>query len=262
MLPTYRVWSALKGLLFWCLGAERFATVQGWYWANKLRKKSYDADVFDTLKRVLSPGASCLDIGANVGQYSVNLSQIVGPRGHVWAFEPVGYTRSILTVVLLRFGIQNVTVMSEALSDQSLSTTMVTPLDGFGVPQLGLSYLGTLDAQGKGLVGPIRMCPLDSLPALADRFLSGGFVKIDVEGYELSVLRGAKVFLSKNNPVLLIEIDPDMSLRAGERVQDTVAFLADLGYEMGCFKGGAWYPQVFEIVSGGQLYWFRKRFAQ
>lgn len=78
---------------------------KGWYWSKKLGRGGYDARVFLELARILSPGDACLDIGANVGQYSVNLSKIVGPSGKIWAFEPVPYTRAILRLVLRYCGV-------------------------------------------------------------------------------------------------------------------------------------------------------------
>ncbi len=255
------LWSILKGLVYVCLGAERFAGLQGWYWSKKLGREAYDAPVFLELARILSPGDACLDIGANVGQYSVNLSQIVGPSGKIWAFEPVPYTRAILRLVLGYCGIANVRVMSEALSDTSVSTTMVTPVDTWGVPQVGLSYICEACVSKKEVTHTIAMLPLDEvLMGNADFFVSGGFVKIDVEGHELYVLRGARSFLTRCRPVLLIEIDPDMSRRAGVDVQDTLQFLTDIGYTMGYFNLGVWYPQLTEVASGrgGEMYWFRK----
>jgi len=251
-------WSAYKGSLYFALGADRFAFLQGWHWSRKLQKESYDAAVFVDLAHVLAPGATCLDIGANVGQYSVNLSRIVGASGHVWAFEPVPYTRAILRAVLTRFSITNVTVMSEALSDSAVSTVMVTPCDIWGVPQVGLSYIGGSADTDNAHSQAIEMRPLDVLMRDAfDVFGFGGFVKIDVEGHEFYVLRGAQDFLSRWKPVLLIELDPEMSRRAGVDVSDTLQLLADLGYEMGSFNAGVWLKSLTEVVSGGQMYWFR-----
>lgn len=197
--------------------------------------------------------------GIRAWQYSVNLSRIVGPNGHVWAFEPVPYTRAILNSVLTRFSITNVTVMSTALSDSRVSTTMVTPSDIWGVPQVGLSYIGENTSSQQVSLHAIEVMPLDVAMAKDKaHFVVGGFVKIDVEGHELYVLRGAYAFLAEFRPVLLIEIDPDMSRRAGVDVQDTLQFLTDMDYEMGYFTSGVWHAHSDEIVAGGQMYWFRK----
>ncbi len=135
---------------------------------------------------------------------------------------------------------------------------MVTPLDFFGVPQVGLSYIGMPDLDQASVSREIDIETLDALIHQHNPEKLCRFIKIDVEGHEGYVLRGAKHFLETHSPVLLIEIDPEMSLRAGIRVSETLKFLSSLGYEMGRFEQGSWHAQAMVITGAGQTYWFRK----
>lgn len=235
---------AIKGLLYHTLGAKYFAKLQAFYWVYKLRYTTYDNDHFFLLRQILPPDAVCIDIGANIGQYSTQLSRIVS-RGVVFALEPVPDTQFILQQVLQGSGCTNVTVLPYGASDKTHTCIMHTPKDRWGVPQLGLSY-STKNTDGQTL----DMRPLDSLSLPPAQF-----VKIDVEGYEWYVLSGAKVYLQHNHPLLLIELDHTMSQRAGIAVSETLDLLRNLGYRMVRLISGQWVSEKSPIISG-QMYWF------
>lgn len=126
-------------------------------------------------RRIIRSGDVVLDIGANIGYYSVLFSQLVG-SGQVYAFEPSTRNLPVLRENLRRNRIENVQVVEAALSDRR------------GVANLGGNTLDTLrigdDYRGESVTGD-----LDEWAEAADlRCLD--FVKADIEGHEIPMLRG------------------------------------------------------------------------
>lgn len=172
------------------------------------------------LPKLVRPGETVADIGANRGVYTYRLAQLVGTRGHVHAFEPVQSNVRVLTSV---FGEDpNVTVHPIALSDHSGYAELHVPV--FGGKQI--------DSLAS-LVQP-RVCHdsmtvrLERLDLIASSLKSSiSFIKCDVEGHEISVLIGSKALLRDARPTLLIEIE---QRHQSIDIQMTFDFLVDLGY--------------------------------
>lgn len=145
----------------------------------------------------VKPGDWVLDIGANIGNYTVAFSQAVGPRGRVLAFEPVPTTFQLLShhVSLLRDS--NVTLMNVAVSDRFATITMDIPRF-----ETGLENLYQARISEKGALSVVSVA-IDSLAIDHPVRL----VKIDVEGHELSVLSGMRHLIERDRPLLIIEGD-------------------------------------------------------
>jgi FkbM family methyltransferase len=141
--------------------------------------------------RVVQPGMTCFDIGANVGYYTLLTSVLVGASGKVFAFEPVPGNIALLwrNVRINRCG--NVQVFELAVSDS----------DGVArFAEQPSRSRGHLDADGSL---EVRCASLDSLSA--EGAISAPHVlKIDVEGAELEVLQGARRILETAKPVIFL----------------------------------------------------------
>lgn len=138
-------------------------------------------------------GKTVFDVGANAGFYTMAFSRLVGPEGAVFAFEPLGRNCDKIVRHLAMNRITNARLVQCALADRP----------GFSAFQLGLSdFEGKIAASGRYIV------PTSTLDAIiAD--VSGSapdLVKIDVEGAEASVLRGAGKLMSERKSVLLIAL--------------------------------------------------------
>ena len=167
----------------------------------------------------LAEGDWVVDVGANVGHYTIRLSQLVGNAGRVLAFEPVPDTFELLAANLSFVGAHNVTLFNLALS----ANTAVMPLF---VPQFR-SGLANFYCAGLTSTSPwpynaesefnVFAVELDTL-ALPQRV---SLIKIDVEGHELSALRGMETLLRRDRPRLIVE-------GANEGI---CTFLRDLNYE-------------------------------
>ncbi|MGB8275242.1 MAG: FkbM family methyltransferase [Alphaproteobacteria bacterium] len=143
------------------------------------------------IRHLADRGRVSLDVGANLGLYTYFLARA---SRHVYAFEPNPNPYRVLRSV----ADSNVTVLAMALSDVSGEADLVIPRGPRGWSNNG----ATLERQYAGPAMTVRVpCRrIDDL-GIADI----GFIKIDVEGYELAVLEGARETLARDRPALLVE---------------------------------------------------------
>lgn len=179
------------------------------------------------LDRFVSPGDHCVDIGCHLGIYAYQLLRLVGPQGSVVGFEPQAELTSYLEAGLSRpirsgrFSVRRV-----ALGEESGEAILTMPLEE-GKLNRGHATLLRMNSPATTLIVPV--VPLDA--AGLRRPVS--FIKCDVEGYELSVLRGARDLLEADAPTLLIEIE---DRRASGRVAATFELLWSLGYQVAVYR--------------------------
>jgi FkbM family methyltransferase len=155
------------------------------------------------LEKHVAPGMKVVDIGANVGLHSLLLAQLVGTQGHVFAFEPEPSLFRALARNCRRNGVKNLTLFNQALGDQ-------TGRIGFSrsIFNSGDNRLGDLGWKGYGV--EVEIARLDD--HFAGRPID--FIKLDVQGYEMQVLRGMEEVLRANQELeICIEFWP-LGLRA------------------------------------------------
>jgi FkbM family methyltransferase len=184
------------------------------------------------LATALAPDANCVDVGANVGDVLADIVRLA-PRGHHVAFEPLPALAADLT---RRF--PDVDVRAIALGDADEPSEFVHVITRPGWSGLReRPYPG--DEQTERITVPV---------ARLDDALPGGyvpaFVKIDVEGGELDVLRGAKQTLAAHRPILAIEHGLGSADYFGARPQDLHALLTELGYRVFDLDGDGPYTAV------------------
>jgi FkbM family methyltransferase len=169
-------------------------------------------------------GDVTVDVGANTGLYAFQLARLVGRGGRVHAFEPDPVSVAILQALGRHQA--NLTVHPIGLSDRSDQATLHVPV--FAGRRLGA--LATLSAPHDGTEVEresvsIRVEPLDATLAHSERPIS--FIKIDVEGHELAVLRGSEKTLRRFQPAMLIEIE---QRHQQQEIGVTFQYLSGLGY--------------------------------
>jgi FkbM family methyltransferase len=171
------------------------------------------------LRRVLFPGAVAVDAGANIGVYSSFLSRSVGPTGEVHSFEPAPENFKRLHAATR--GLANVRANSAAVGERT------------GKSQFYVSENLNVDHRAYAPVAESRSAIDVEMVALDDYFQPGAtvdLVKLDLQGYELHALRGAKRLLSENSEVkLLLEFWPHGLESAGVHWRELVQLLRGLG---------------------------------
>jgi len=150
----------------------------------------YDLALSEVLWRLLEPGEAAVDVGGNIGYVSCLLSARAGSAGRVLTFEPHPLLNATLAAQVARWkgtGAAPVTLRNEALSDRAGTAFLAEP-EEFG-ENCGTS---TLEGGGSGRGHTVPTLRLDSLPESAGPI---GVMKVDVEGHEASVFRGAERLL-------------------------------------------------------------------
>jgi FkbM family methyltransferase len=186
---------------------------------------SYEPEVRAEIKRCLRPGDVAIDVGANVGWHALLMATCVGPRGRVFAFEPNDTTRARLTAAVQANNLGTVTIDPRAVSDRAGAAA-------FQAPSAGEFWDGTgrlTRGQDGGRL--VECVTIDACVAELgiDRLT---LMKIDVEGWELSVLRGAAHTLKTHGPSVVFEYDPAYVSRCGGTPDALTAALVGAGYRL------------------------------
>jgi FkbM family methyltransferase len=198
-------------LLRTALDIRRFTQPQ----FNNLRGE--DARMLRIMKRLVRPTSNCIDIGCHYGSMLSRMVRLA-PRGHHLAFEAMPGK-----VEFLRTKFPEVDVRELALSDTPGETK-------FWVNTAHSGFSG-LQRHGNGEFEPlvVSCSRLDDEVSEARTF---DFVKIDVEGAELLVVRGGAEFLRRDRPHLLFECSPDSPLAFGYQPIDLYSAVVALGYDV------------------------------
>lgn len=183
------------------------------------------------LERLANPGMTVVDVGANHGCFSMEASYFVGSQGRVHAFEPAPATRLALERHLRINGLGNVEVFAAAVGGSA----------GKGHLRVHTEYTGLNSLAPQELVWYGRRLKADDilevpLVTLDDHAALEGLarvdiLKVDVEGFERDVLRGARGLLTaKRVGWVIYEIDEKTCANSGIPPLETVSELEDLGY--------------------------------
>jgi FkbM family methyltransferase len=199
--------------------------------ARDIASKRRWAPEIDFLPKFVRSGDTVLDVGGNHGLYTYHLSRLVGSSGRVHTFEPMPPNLYILRHTLRTHGLNNVRVHPKACGEKLESAMFYVPLD-HGIPELGGARQGT-----DGIPFECEIVRLDDV--IDDRI---SFLKIDVEGAELFVLRGAERILTESRPVVLFEAG-DHTHSYGYAQQDVFDFLSRFRYKF--FNGKMQQRQFF-----------------
>lgn len=183
----------------------------------RLRFKSEVASI-RYVRNAPTCGMTVLDIGANKGVFCIYMSRAVGPEGRLVAFEAQPELGPHLDRVKASFGLENMTLVNQALSSQAGRLTLRRPVAGSGMA----SFHRDSDDLESIDVPVIRLDDYVAENSLG----TVGFIKCDVEGHELDVFKGGESMLRRDMPTLLFECH-DSEIDDGA----LFSFLTELGYD-------------------------------
>ncbi|MGV6860706.1 MAG: FkbM family methyltransferase [Putridiphycobacter sp.] len=164
----------------------------------------YELGTVKVLQDMLKPGDTFLDVGANIGFLSLLASNLVSKNGHVLAFEPVNSTYQILEKNKNINGFNQMQLFKFALGNEQKTEKIFNEGNNRG----GASIVNQHGVDSE----EIEVKRLDDLN-LATKIDA---IKIDVEGFELEVLKGAKKQILKDQPKLIVEFSRDRENIGGE----------------------------------------------
>ncbi len=202
---------------------------------NILRGR-YEQDEISLVRAVLKPGDVAVDVGGHIGFFTIQMAAAVGPTGRVYAFEPLDTNASLLERSIAENDFEDRVVFQRAAVGAATGTATLTfPLETLNSGGAYLLRDGTAALAGNER----RDVPVVALDSL-DLRRPVRFIKMDVEGAEPLVLRGAARLLREDKPMILSELHPTQLQRASGMTAD--AFLAQLaatGYRAHRVEDGA-----------------------
>ncbi len=190
----------------------------------------YEREKMDLLVKRLQPGSVFFDIGAQAGYFTVLASSLAGPAGHVVAFEPAPRNIDFLKQHVRLHNLGNVAILEAAVAGQS-GVSYFDPGPSFVAGRL--SEAGSI---------PVRTLGLDE-EIQAGRLPVPHFLKIDVEGAELELLRGSEWLLARHGPQIALDIHSFLGPRFDHLDSGCRDLLASHGYRvkrLGAYDVYAW----------------------
>ena len=170
----------------------------------------------------LSAGCVAVDAGANIGIYSQFLSRCVGPTGAVHSFEPSPENFRHLSAAVA--GLPNIRANELAVSDKT-GRSLLYVSDKLNVDH----HAYPTEGEARKTI-PIKSTTLDDYFAAGSRV---DLIKMDVQGFELHALRGAKRVLQENRDIkLLLEFWPFGLKQAGGSADELLSFLEDHSFSL------------------------------
>lgn len=207
-------------------------------------KRRQDAQELKLISSIIKPGFNILDIGANIGFYTKVFSELTGPKGSVHAFEP-----DITNFKYLQSNLQknkNVTLVNKAVSDKTeplkIYLSKMLNVDHRTYPVDDYSHIMEIDATS-----------IDDYLAL-NNIKQIDFIKMDIQGFEMSALKGM-VNMLKNNPSLKIitELWPYGLSKAGSSALEINNFANSQGFNIFMITSTQLLPLTKELILGLKL---------
>ena len=220
--------------LFW---GERMQVVTGETVSQGILTFGYGEPTITALMlRLVHSGQMIVDVGTHFGYEALLGCRLVGSQGHVICFEPSPASFALAQKNLARFS--QVELRQEAVADQPGTLR----LQNRPIWESAFNSLSTNQTATDTVDVPVTTLDL----ALANRSRPVDFLKCDVEGFEMAVLKGAHRLLSQDAPALVLEADmPSRAGRVSARACELAAHLESYGYQAfnfdfdGCFRCGA-----------------------
>ena len=208
-----------------------------------LRKKNYEEDLITLAARYLNPDKDILDIGANIGLLTVFFARFIKEPHKILAVEPVPLAQYYLRRNIVRNGVGASVIIFDGLVTDKTGDYELNVIPG----KEEYSSLGNIvHSSTSGEKYQAIMVKGETVDNLVARFsLHPGFVKIDTEGAELFVLRGAIRILREERPVLLMELSDRLLASLECSSEQVLTLLRECGYHIlnaDTMKGDISYP--------------------
>lgn len=202
---------------------------------NILRGR-YEQDEIGFVRHVLKSGDSAIDVGAHVGFFAIQMAALVGAAGRVYAFEPLDANADLLERSIAENAFTDRLMLRRAAVGAAPGSATLT----FAAETLNSGGAYVLRGGTEPLTGNQKKeVPLVALDAL-DMRRPVRFIKMDVEGAEPQVIRGAARLLTEDRPLILSELHPIQLQRAsGITAGEFLAQLGALGYRAHTIKSPA-----------------------
>lgn len=183
----------------------------------------YERETAAFLSQRIQPGMTCFDVGANVGAYVLQLAHWSAPEGRVVAFEPNEGARRVLATHIEWNGLSDrVEVVPTAVSAESGEHVL------YAAGADGMSRLAEANNALAATAAQVRV-PVTTIDDFcSSRRLRPDVLLIDIEGFEIQALRGARATIQSHRPLIVVEMHPNVWSSAATTRAGAESLLAEL----------------------------------
>jgi FkbM family methyltransferase len=198
---------------------------------DRADKQRYEAEFYAAFTGSVRPGMTVFDIGAHVGIMSLGAARRAGHTGHVFAFEPAPDTLTVLRRhAAYNRDIGRLEVVGVVVSDADGSVPFYTYGESMAA-SVSRDNVEVLNPEVRSRPAREVLVPSVTLDVFCrERGVRPDIIKIDVEGAELRVLRGARELLTTHKPRVLCEVHPKQMENCGSSLENFYSYLKSVGY--------------------------------
>ncbi|MGO9343612.1 MAG: FkbM family methyltransferase [Acidimicrobiales bacterium] len=209
-----------------------------------LRAGDYEPHLTAVFNKFCKPGMTVVDVGANIGYYSMLASGLVGPEGKVIAIEPNSENCRLLLSTMRLQERANISLLPVACDQQT----------GWAYYSSHIGSNGSLVDDGDLLSSPGTVVPTFRLDDLVDEPV--GLLKLDVEGAEARVVAGAHELIERHRPVITTELSEAMLEEvSGTTPSEYLSYFHQLGYSLAVLDRSSGKPRPYPTVRDLLLDW-------
>ncbi|NLX13664.1 MAG: FkbM family methyltransferase [Phycisphaerales bacterium] len=219
----------------------------------------YDLANQRLIRRLLSEGDTYIDVGANIGMMTLAAARVVGSTGRVLSFEPNPQARQHLDAHVRINGLTQVRVVDKGLSCERGQLTLRLPVNSSGrgtMRNLSGDTAGEFQVDVALLDDYLAQIPTDCRVLL----------KVDTEGFDFNVLRGARGLLLRNNVFAVAEVNDAWLKEMGQSAEAMFNYMEELGYDAYfadmCPRGLSQKLDIRPVSMPGPHHWFDALFAR
>ncbi len=169
--------------------------------------------------------AECVfDIGAHIGLVTMPMSSAVGGEGKVYAFEPSTANRRTLKHHMTLNNISNTIVINSLVGSQSQENVIFYESSSVS----GMNTCAPIKNRSQYTKNHHKQVSLDDFCNIHG--VQPNIIKIDVEGFELSVLEGARTLLTRSKPTIFLSVHPQHLISLGRSPEELKSLISEIGY--------------------------------
>ena len=198
--------------------------------------------------KLLKPGDTVIEVGANIGTHSVPLSRIIGAQGKILCIEPQQYIFQVLNANLAMNSVLNATTLSCIVSDDE--STMRLSRNTYSEGGNAGAYEVIESVEPLDWFVPVR-----TIDSLVEQFQLNqvAMLKVDVEGMESQVLSGARETIERDRPILFFESNPSSDGKLLPEARQTMEWLGTFGYKFTPYCNPGYNPENFRNNTNNYL---------
>jgi FkbM family methyltransferase len=183
-----------------------------------LYKGYFEVHTYLAMEKLVKKNMIVLDIGANMGAHCLNMAKLVGKKGKVIAFEPMKPVFEKLQKNLDLNKFENVKLEQIALAEKN------------EIKKIYFNHSYTSKKTKSKKTEQIKLMTLDTY-FNKNKIEKVDFIKLDVDGYEYKILKGAKKTLKKFKPIIIMELGKYTLESVGDNIKDLIDYLFSLNYK-------------------------------